>query len=460
MTTTAAASARRRTSLATRVTLTFLGVALVAAAVAAASSTRLTGLLVEGDARADLAAAADRVAAAYDADPGADLAPLLVDGEELVVIGPSGVLPRGGGRAAVAARRAGAGAVADGATVSEEVRLGTATVLVEARPTTDGGGVALVREVRPVFESGPRLARTLLVSTAAGAVVAAVAGAVMAGFLARPLRRVTDVARGLRAGRRDVRVPVEGPREVAELGATVNELAETLQRSEARQREFLLSVSHELRTPLTGVAGFAESLADGVVTEPDEVRSAGRTIVREAARLERLVTDMLDLARLGADDFRLDLRDVDLARLVDDAAQVWAARCSGVGARLVVEADGPVVARTDALRIRQVLDGLAENALRVLAEGELLVLAARLEDGQDGRHAVLEVRDGGPGLTADDYAAAFERGVLHERYRGRRPVGSGIGLALVGGLVARLGGTVAAGPAAEGGAAFVVRLPA
>lgn len=66
----------------------------------------------------------------------------------------------------------------------------------------------------------------------------------------RPLRRATAAARGLRAGRRDVRVPVEGPREVAEMGATINELAETLQRSEARQREFLLSVSHELRTPL------------------------------------------------------------------------------------------------------------------------------------------------------------------------------------------------------------------
>lgn len=452
--------AHHRTSLATRVTLTFLGVALLAAGVAAASSTRLTGLLVDDDSRADLAAAADRVAAARDDDPAADLGPLLDSGDQLVVIGPSGDVPRGGGRAAAAVRRAGAAAVVEGVAVSEQVRLGTASVLVEARPTADGGGIALVRDVRPVFDDGSRLARTLLVSTAVGAVVAAAAGAVMAGLLARPLRRVTEVARGLRAGRRDVRVPVEGPREVAELGRTVNELAETLQRSEARQREFLLSVSHELRTPLTGVAGFAESLADGVVTAPDEVREAGRTIVRESARLERLVTDMLDLARLGADDFRLDTRDVDLADLVRDAAQVWSARCAAAGARLVVEVADPVPVRTDPVRVRQVLDGLAENALRVLAAGDPLVLAARQEAGAAGPAAVLEVRDGGPGLTAEDYAAAFERGVLNERYRGRRPVGSGIGLALVGGLVGRLGGTVTAGPAREGGAAFVVRLPA
>lgn len=453
----------RRTSLAGRVSLTFLGVALVAAAVAAVSSTRLTGLLADDDARADLAATASAVAAARDADPGADPTAFLDEGDEVVVIGPSGVVPRGGGRAAVAVRRAGVDAVTDGVAVSDEVRLGAVTVLVEARPTADGGGVAVVRELRPLFGSGPSLARTLLVSTVAGAVVAAVAGALLAGVLARPLRRVTEVARGLRAGRRDVRVPVEGPREVAELGETVNELAETLQHSEARQREFLLSVSHELRTPLTGVAGFAESLADGVLTEPAEVRAAGRTIGQEAARLERLVTDMLDLARLGADDFRLDARDVDLAGLVRDAAQVWSARCAAAGARLVVDAAGPVPVRTDPVRIRQVLDGLAENALRVLGEGDPLVLAVRHEPGATGgtgATAVLEVRDGGPGLTAEDYAAAFERGVLNERYRGRRPVGSGIGLALVGGLVGRLGGTVTAGPAPEGGAAFVVRLPA
>jgi signal transduction histidine kinase len=73
---------------------------------------------------------------------------------------------------------------------------------------------------------------------------------------------------------------------------------------------------------------------------------------------------------------------------------------------------------------------------------------------------LLQVRDGGPGLAPEDYAVAFERGVLHEKYRGRRPVGSGIGLALAFGLVSRLGGTMTAGPAPEGGAAFTVWLPA
>ena len=76
-----------------------------------------------------------------------------------------------------------------------------------------------------------------------------------------------------------------------------------------------------------------------------------------------------------------------------------------------------------------------------------------------GRSAVLQVRDGGPGLTPADYPVVFERGALHERYRGRRPTGAGLGLALVHSLVGRLGGTIVASPAAEGGVAMTIRLP-
>ncbi|WP_024285473.1 HAMP domain-containing sensor histidine kinase [Cellulomonas sp. KRMCY2] len=444
---------RRRTTLATRVTLACLAVALVAAAVAALSSTRLAGLADRDASQAELAAHADLVASLLTEHPDLTLDELVRGDDEVVRIGPDGRLA-GAPRAVLAAGRTAAADVTSGRPVSGQVRLRASTMLVEARPL-DGGGFALVREQHPLLLGGVRLARTLLVATAAGAVVAAIAGSGLARLLARPLRHVTSAARELRAGRRDGRVPVEGPREVAELGATVNELAETLQRSEARQREFLLSVSHELRTPLTGVAGFAESIADGVLSEPDEVRAAGRTIVREAGRLEHLVSDLLDLARLGADDFRLDVGDVDLAQLVRDAARVWSARCAATGSHLVVEADGSVPVRTDPVRARQVLDGLAENALRALPQGAPLVLAARTQDGA----AVLEVRDGGPGLTESDYAGAFQRGLLNERYRGRRPVGSGIGLALVDGLVGRLGGRITAGPATEGGAAFTVTIP-
>ena len=115
----------------------------------------------------------------------------------------------------------------------------------------------------------------------------------------------------------------------------------------------------------------------------------------------------------------------------------------------------PLEIRTDPVRVRQIVDGLAENALRVTPAGAPIVLAAREETGA----VVVEVRDGGPGLTDDDLAVAFDRGVLYERYRGVRQVGTGLGLALVAGLAERLGGRAFAGRAPEGGAAFAVRLP-
>lgn len=88
-----------------------------------------------------------------------------------------------------------------------------------------------------------------------------------------------------------------------------------------------------------------------------------------------------------------------------------------------------------------------------------MVLAVRAAGADPAAGGVLEVRDGGPGFTDDDLAVAFERGALHQRYRGVRKVGSGLGLALAAGLVRRLGGEIAAGHAPEGGAAFTVRLP-
>jgi signal transduction histidine kinase len=112
-----------------------------------------------------------------------------------------------------------------------------------------------------------------------------------------------------------------------------------------------------------------------------------------------------------------------------------------------------VIATTDPRRIRQVLDGLAENALRVTPAGANLTMSLTAPT------ITIQVRDGGPGLAPEDYAVAFQPGVLNHKYRGRRPVGSGIGLALAHGLVTRLGGTLTAGPAPEGGAAFTIVLP-
>jgi two-component system sensor histidine kinase BaeS len=330
-------------------------------------------------------------------------------------------------------------------------------VLIEARVLPGGTGNGVVLTEKAVTGTGWAVLSRLWFALLAGLVAGALAGALLARRLARPIRHAAAAAARLSAGDRSVRVHPEPPMEIEQLAHALNDLATALATSEGRQREFLLSISHELRTPLTTIKGYAEALADGVIG-PEGGGRAGATMLAEAEHLDRLVSDLLALARLDAADFPLAVLPVDLTALLGDAAEAWGGRCAAAGVVLRAELPGvPVVVPTDPGRIRQVLDGLLENALRIVPPGAPVVLAVLPPDGSG--FATVQVRDGGPGFTDADLSVAFERGALYERYRGVRKVGSGLGLALAAGLVRRLGGAIAAGHAPEGGAEFTVRLP-
>jgi two-component system, OmpR family, sensor kinase len=448
----------RHPTLAGRVSVVIATVVTLAVVVAGLVSVGLVRRSATSDARAALGREADVVARLLETG-GATDTDLGVQGLRSTSAPVARVAPDGtvdGDQLAVVAATRRLGALRAGRSVSMRFRYQGGLVLAEGRPLTAGGAVVLARTEASATGAASRLLRRELLALGLALLVAVAAGTLLARWLARPLRHAAQGARRLAAGERDVRLEREGPAEVVQVADAVNALAGSLALSEARQRDFLMSVSHELRTPLTAIRGFAESLADGVTTG-DRVVPVGQTLVAEAERLQHLVGDLLDLARLDADDLRVESLPVDLVAVVREAEGVWRERCAATGQRLVLEhPDGPVVVRTDPVRVRQVLDGLAENALRVTPAGRPLVLAVRREPDA----AVLEVRDGGPGLSDDDLAVAFERSALHRRYAGRRPVGAGLGLAIVGGLATRLGGRAEAGHAPEGGAAFRLVLPA
>ena len=335
-------------------------------------------------------------------------------------------------------------ATADGTRVFYELRLlKTGYVLVMFQPTE--------------VADGPTHA--LLIRMGYGALVSLVIALAAVVFYTRrataPIRHAVEAAEQMAAGSREVRLVEGGVAEFAHLAHSMNALSDALATSEDRQRQFLLSVSHELRTPLTALNGYAEAMSDGLV-DAEDITRVGAVMTDEAARLRRLVEDLLDLARAGAVELRLDPQEVDLAALVASAGVVWADRCEREGLEFRTESPAAsCVIITDATRVRQIIDNLLENALRVTPAGAPLVLALRSHDAS----VEIEVRDGGPGLSDDDLAVAFEPSELHNRYRGLRAVGTGIGLALVGRLAARLGGSASAGHAPEGGALFCVRLP-
>jgi signal transduction histidine kinase len=338
-----------------------------------------------------------------------------------------------------------------GRPVSTDGELAGTPVLLEGRPARAGRAVVLAADSGSADAALTSVRRRVTLAIAAGLLVALGLAALLARRLGGPLTRTAAAARRLASGERGIDLPTDGPAEVADVADALGQLDRALTTSEERQRRFLLSVSHEIRTPLTAVRGYAEGLADGTVP-PEDAAEVGARLVTEARRLDGYVADLLALSRLEADDFRVAVADVDVAALLSAAAVAWAApgRTAGVSVSTDV---APVVVRADPDRLRQVVDALVDNALRVTPRGGAIVLASHPGGG-------VEIRDSGPGLATEDLAVAFDPGVLHERYRGRRATGGhGLGLAIAAGLVRRMGGTIVAGTAPEGGACFRITLP-
>jgi two-component system sensor histidine kinase BaeS len=443
--------AKRGVSLRTRILAATVIVALIAVLVTALAALQLVRSVDTSSARSELSAQADRLAAAKPATRDAIIAGLSQldnPGTLVASVSAAGVVT---GSAPVPHRVA--VQLRAGRDVSSTVRSGGSSYLLEARPTADGGGVVAVQDVGTVRALTPTVLGRILLALAIGFVVAVIAGFFVARVLAKPLVNLAGAARQMAAGRRNVPLAPSGIPEVTDVETALGSLDQALVHSEARQREFLLSISHELRTPLTAIRGYAEALGDGVVPA-DQLAQVGKTLEAEAERLTAFTTDLLALARLEADDFSLQPAEVDVAGVLAAAAAAWRAAANSGGVVVEVATSGSVLVTTDAARLRQVIDGLIENALRVSPSGARVTLSAH----RDAASAVIDVVDGGPGLTAEDAAQAFERGVLRERYRDARPVGSGLGLSIAARLVERMGGTISAHGAPGGGAVFRITL--
>ena len=444
-----------RRSLTGQIVLVTFAVAFIAVLVTAVVSLQVVQNVAQNQARQQLRAQATALIAE------AGTAPTRLDrlAERLAVLGDRFAVVSPDGSVTGAARGSVSPAVVRelqaGRTVSSTTTVAGKDAVLIGIPSSNGGGVVGVRKVADIAAANAELIGWIIGALLIGLLAATIAGVFLARRIGGPLTRLADGARALAGGRRGVPIEEQRVDQIEDIAQALRTLDRELAISEDRQREFLLSVSHEMRTPLTAIRGYAEALADGVIA-PDEVADVGATLSAESERLRRFVDDLLELARLEADDFAITPQEFDARETVRRAVQVWAGACARVGIELRTEVpDEPLPVVTDEMRLRQVLDGLTENALRVTPAGSPIVLAARRTNGL----VVLEVRDGGPGLSAEDIGVAFERGVLHARYRDVRAVGTGLGLSIARRLVERLGGSISVGLAPEGGAAFGVAVP-
>jgi signal transduction histidine kinase len=204
------------------------------------------------------------------------------------------------------------------------ISLGGRSLLYAAR-TTALGRVVLVRSARLAFAEWRPFLWSLIVAGLGGILVAALLSGLLARRLTRPIASLAGATRRVAAGEPGVKVPVDGEDELAHLGRSFNTMSAELERAREAQRGFLESVSHELKTPLTSIRGYAEALEEGAVAPAD----GGRIIAAEADRLERLVFDLLDLARLGRAGFAVDRQPIDLGRVAETIAARHLPRARG-----------------------------------------------------------------------------------------------------------------------------------
>jgi two-component system OmpR family sensor kinase len=302
----------------------------------------------------------------------------------------------------------------------------------------------------------------------AGAIVFALAGGwwlVRLGL--RPLEDVERTADAIAAGHLDERVPgADQPTEVGRLARALNVMLERIQaafdarlRSEARLKEneqhlrqFVADASHELRTPIAAVSAYAELFERGAATPPEDLPRVVAGIRNETARMDRLVNDLLTLARLD-EGLPMEMAPVELVSLTSEAVRT----ASAVGPEWPVRfsATRPVEITGDADRLRQVIDNLLANVRAHTPTGT----SATVHVDQVGDQAEIVVRDTGPGMPADDARRVFERFYRADPARARTHGGSGLGLSIVAAIVAAHGGTVSAESVPGAGMTVTVRLP-
>ncbi len=296
------------------------------------------------------------------------------------------------------------------------------------------------------------------------AILAGIAGFLLFRGLARRLGHLEEMVRRISDGELAVRVADTGSDEIGRLGEAFNEMAAGLEESrrhvqevDQQRRRFLADVTHDLATPLTTIRGYAETLRNtDVPKDPEETARYLRFIQEEADRMDALVADLLDLARVESGSVPLDIERVDLTEVIRGETQRMRQLFQEGGLRLAgPESAAPTLyASIDPRRIEQLINNLLGNALHYLPSG--CGVTVRIEEESD-RMVRIIVEDDGPGFSSHDLPHLFER-----FYRGNpaRPSGgTGLGLAIVRGIAHAHGGEAIAENRPQGGAQVTIRIP-
>jgi signal transduction histidine kinase len=327
--------------------------------------------------------------------------------------------------------------------------------LAVARPLLLGrqlfGALVVAKPTSQLRSRSVTLIERLAIALAGGVIVAGLLGLYLSRRITDPLRALSQAADEVAAGNYGVELaPARGSDEISHLSSRFSDMADKLAESEQLSRNFLMTVSHELRTPLTAIRGHVSALREGVIDDPDMREASISVIGQEAMRLERLVGDVLDLAKLDAHRFTVLQEEVDMERLTERAHAAFGeeARRRAIDYRLDVRAK-PVI-MTDGDRVLQIIVNLLSNAFRWTPEGGRIEVELSAANGA----VSVVVADTGPGITAE------ERERIFRPFWSRDGAGTGLGLAIARELALALGGSIELASEPGRGSRFALLLPA
>jgi two-component system OmpR family sensor kinase len=349
---------------------------------------------------------------------------------------------------------------------------------IYVQTSLEGGSRLLVTEPRPRISVLSVLKDDFLSPFLRGALLALALSVILAIWIAQwisaPLQRLEKATRMV-TNDDFQKVTLEGPREVQAVARSFNQMVESVRTSRQSQRDFIANISHDLRTPLTSVQGFAQAILDGTASDSAGIRQSAQVIFDEAARMKRMVMELLELARMEAGTLGFERQRVDIGALLRDVLEKFTPQAHLAQVELhldqLIEGEKLPEITADDDRLTQVFSNLIDNALKFVPPGGTISVTARPVDGW----LEVQVADTGPGIPPDELERIFERFYQTDKARsGGNQRGMGLGLAITREIVLAHGGTISvhnrselelqSTPGAEvqssvTGSVFIVRLP-
>ncbi|WP_130861206.1 sensor histidine kinase [Bacilliculturomica massiliensis] len=317
-------------------------------------------------------------------------------------------------------------------------------------------------EIDRVHLIGDFLVEASLKAAGAGIVIAIILSIVFAGRITRPIRIIVESAEKMARGDYRQHIEVRTGDELQELGETINDMSgklalavEEMEKAENIRREFVANVTHELKTPLTSISGFVETLQDGADENPEIRRKFLDIIAVEAARLKRLINDILVISDIESGrEVNVD-RDVNVREAVEEIVDFLQPQIEAKGISVSMEFAYEIYIGGSRDRFKQMMLNLIENAVKYSDAGG----SVRIRVWKAENRIWLEVADDGQGIAPEDLPRIFERFYRVDKSRSQKAGGTGLGLAIVKHIAGLFGGEVKVESALGEGTAFTVILP-